>query len=362
MCYSEMRENDIFEYICKYSKAINILEIYDAKAAKKEKISNLLLKSSFNWNTIYKLVINMSDHVRKQNSPKNRDEFFLIRLLNQIYSKNLTVLDMRCNFINFNNIKSFIDANGKNIKKLRIENYNLNQNDIEKNDILKKFENLDELSLTVEENKLDKLLYYFYPIFPKIKKFHLIINESETKEEKPDIIKEEEEEIEEEEDKDKDIKKKEKERRRPKKNKSNNKYKKIDIQNSINFSESELNEFESEEPDLEENDEFIDTKNINYNRISFTTMKKEAPNKRNHKRMSPKKEENQIYIFNTNNFASTISNLNNCECLTYEIKTNYIYSNDEKTLNFISYLINFLQENKTHLKYLEINININMGK
>ena len=215
---------------------------------------------------------------------------------------------------------------------------------------MKKFENVDELSLTVEENKLDKLLYYFYPIFPKIKKFHLVINESENKEENVDII-DEEEEVEEEEKEDK--KKRGKEKRRPKKNKSNNKYKKIEITSSINYFESELNEFESEDI---ETDDFINTKNINYNRISFTTAKRETPKKKKHKRISPGKENDENYIYNINNFASTLSNLNNCESLTYEIKTNYIYSKDNKTLNFLSYLINCLQENKNHLKYLEINI------
>ena len=365
MCYSEIRGNDIFEFVCKYSKAINILEIYDAKSISKEKVSNLLLKTCFNWNAIQKLIINMSDHVRKENSPKNKDELFLIRLLNQIESKNLTVFDMRCNFINFNDINNFVDKNGKNLKKLSIENYLLSKNVIEKNEILKKFENVDELSLTIEENKLDKLLYYFYPIFPKIKKFHLIINESENKEENDNdniIDEDEEEERENEEIKKKGKgkgKEKEKENKQPRKNKSNNKYKKIGLKSSINFFESELNEFESENHDLVENDDFINTKNINYNRISFTTVKRETSKNKKHKRRSPKKEENENYIYNINNFVSTLSNLNNCESLTYEIKTNYIYSKDKKSLNCLSYLINCLQENKNNLKYLEININSN---
>ena len=368
LCYSEMKGNDIFEFVCKYSKALNILEIYDAKTANKERVSNSFLKTCFNWNAIHKLIINMSDHVLKKNSPKNKDELFLIRLLNQIESKNLTVFDIRCNFINFNDINNFVDINGKNIKKLSIENYFLNKNIIEKNEILKKFENVDELSLTIQENKLDKQLYYFYPIFPQIKKFHLIINESEDNEKNDDIIDEDEEEEEEKENEDIKKKGKKKEKKRPKKNKSNNKYKKIEIKSSISFFESELNEFESEEPDLEENDEndenyenddFISSKNINYNRISFTTAKKETPKKKKDKRKSRKKEKNENDIYNINYFASSLSNLNNCESLIYEIKTNYIYSKDKKTLNFLSYLINCLQENKNHLKYLEININSN---
>ena len=358
MCYSELRGNDIFEFVCKCSNAINILEIYDIRTANKEKLSNLFLKTIFNWNSIHKLIINMSDHVLKENKPKTKDELFLIRLLNQIECKNLTVFDMRCNFINFNDIGNFVDINGKKIKKLSIENYFLNKHFIEKNDILKKFENVEELSLTVKEDKFDKQLYYFYPIFPKIKKFHLIIIESENKEKNDDIIDEDEEEEKENEDIQKKGKGKEKEKKLPKKNKSNNKYKKIEITSSISFFESELNEVGSEEPELEENDDdFISSKNINYNRISITTSKTETPQKKKKKHKGLKKEKNDNY--NLNYFPSSLSNLNNCESLIYEIKSNYIYSKDKKTLNFLSYLINFLQENKNHLKYLEININTN---
>jgi len=369
LCYSEMKGNSIFEYICKYSKAINILEIYDLEIYRNDKVSNLFLKNSFNWNTIDKLIINMNDHTRNEYSRKRKKELLLIRLLNKIESENLTVFDMRCNFINFNDIAEFVEKNGKKIKKLNIENYLLNINVIDKNEILKKFENVNELSLAIEEIKLDRLLYYFYPIFSKIKKFHLTINESESenKEKNDDIIDEDEDEEEEEENK--VIKKKEKKkekkkkkeeekergRERPKKDKSYNKYKKIEITNSINFFESELNEFESEEPDFVENDDFINTKDINFNRISFTTVKIKSPKKDRHKRKCLVKEEREKY--NLYNYASTLSNLNNCESLTYEIKTNYIYSKDKKTVNCLSYLVNCLQENKNHLKYLEININ-----
>ena len=49
-------------------------------------------------------------------------------------------------------------------------------------------------------------------------------------------------------------------------------------------------------------------------------------------------------------------NFQNCETLTYEIKTN-INSNANTKINSLSYLLNCLEENKAHLKYLEIYIN-----
>ena len=333
---NEIRGNEIFRFICRYSKAINTLEILDV--IYHNDISDLILKTSFNWNTINKLIINMGDYTKKENTGKNKNEKFLIHLLNNINLKNLIDFDMRCNYINFKDIENFIYKNAKNIKILNIENYDLNIKKIEKNEILKEFENINELNLTINETKLEKLLYHFCPIFPKIKKFHLVINESLQNDFIDNFVVENE--------------------KNDKKNK-NNENKSSEDSNIkpefINFFENELNEFYSEDIFQDEKEDNIPKMNINNNnlkRISFTTHEEEIENivkRRKRKKYLNTEIDEELYYDNKYNFEL---NLNNCESLIYEIKTSKINSN-----NCISYLIKFLEENKNHLKYLEIYIN-----
>ena len=347
--YLDLKTHEIFAFICRFSKAINILEIVDV-FTNKSQFSNLNdeINSCLNWSTITKIIINMSDYKPIDGYEKKRSEKFLIHALNTIETPNLIDFDLRCNFINFNEISKFLEKNGKNIRKLNVENYKLNnESDIENNLVLNKFENINELSLAIEEKYLEKLLYFFYPIFPKIKSFHLIINENEN------------ENID---DNDEKIKKNEKKtaknknRKNKNKNKTNYYFDKKDEDegederytfpiNQINFI-SKITNFEDNIDEIfdDENEDFSQTKDINLKKISFTTEKKEKINYR--------KGKNQSII----NFISTLSNLNNCETLTYEIKTN-INSNANTKINSLSYLLNCLEENKAHLKYLEIYIN-----
>ena len=181
LIYLDLKTHEIFDYICKFTKCINTLEIVDIYMNKNQ-YNNFTedIVSLFNWSTITKICINMNDFSEKKSNDIDKTEKFLIRFINAIESNNLTDLDLKCNFIDFNNIEKFVVKNSKNIKKLNVENYKLNDDiEIDNNSILKKFVNVNDLSLSIDGSKLDKLLYYFYPIFPQIKKFHLIINEDE---------------------------------------------------------------------------------------------------------------------------------------------------------------------------------------
>ena len=359
----EIKLNEIFSCICKFSKAINVLEIVDiySNSSKTLNIYEDVIPC-FNWDTINKIIINLNDYIPQKGYENCWSERFLIKFLNGIKVKNLIDFDLRCNFINFHHIEQFIEKNGKTIKKLNLENYELkNDIEIDNNSLLKYFQNINELSLIIDENNLEKLLYFFYPIFPKIKKFKLIINENNEdknkNKENEDIIKE----------KTKD-KSKSKERKKGKnKDKNNDRktnktkdklYEKNIEKGKFKFCLNQLNYY-SEIPNLdfelddildenEDLDNFENTKNINLKKITFTSDKKEIK----------KKCKKQIDYNSDNNFASTLTNLNNCESLIYQIKTNNIYSN-ENNINTLSYLINALEVNKNNLHYLEIYINNN---
>lgn len=355
LIYLDLKTHEIFDYICRFTKCINTLEIVDIYMNKNQ-YNNFTedIVSLFNWSTITKICINMNDFSEKKNNDIDKTEKFLIRFINAIESNNLTDLDLKCNFINFNNIEKFVVKNSKNIKKLNVENYKLNDDiEIDNNSILKKFVNVNDLSLSIDESKLDKLLYYFYPIFPQIKKFHLIINEDENQYDN-EIEKENE-------------KKNEKKYLRNNKNKykkrnktKNNIFEKLKEDGQYKICLNQLNyyseipniEFEPEEFSEEESD-FEETRNINIKKFSFTTEKKEQRKK------CKKQNDGEISCgkINNNIFVSSLSNLKSCESLTYEIKKENIYSNMNNKINSLFYLINVLDINKNNLKYLEIYIN-----
>ena len=345
--YLDLKTHDIFSFICRFSKAINILEIDDVFISKNQFTNiNEEIKSWFNWNTINKIIINMNNYAQVEqveDFEKKRSEKFLIHVLNCATIPNLIDFDLRCNFMNFHDIKKFLKKNGKNIKKINIENYKLN-NEIENNALLQNLDNVNELSIAIEEKQLDNLLYFFYPIFPKIKKFHLIINEDENPDDKNDV--ELNEKIKRKNDKYiKNNKKKYNKNNQTKHlydRKFENEQYKFSL-NQLNFL-SEIPTFEIEYYEISDDESEFFPKNINLKNISFTAEKKDKNNK--------KKGGKEI-----NTFISTLSNLNNCESLTYEIKTNNINSNNYTKNNCLSYLINCLEENKDHLKYLEIYIN-----
>ena len=63
------------------------------------------------------------------------------------------------------------------IKKLSVEYVQFeNQNQINDNSVLKFYKNITDLKITTNIDNLAQILYYFYPIFPKIKTFHLVID------------------------------------------------------------------------------------------------------------------------------------------------------------------------------------------
>ena len=154
LIYLDLKIHEIFDYICRFTKCINTLEIVDIYMNKNQ-YSNFTedIVSLFNWSTITKISINMNDFSEKINNDIDKAEKFLIRFINAIESNNLIDLDLKCNFINFNNIGKFLVKNGKNIKKLNVENYKLDDDsEIDNNAILKKFINANDLSLSIDES------------------------------------------------------------------------------------------------------------------------------------------------------------------------------------------------------------------
>ena len=344
--YKDVKANQLFSYFCSFSNAINILEIVDIFTNRSQTNNmNDEIVSCFNWNTINKIIINMNENI-KNKEYEIRSERFLINLLNVIKTPNLVDFVSRCSYLNFNEIEKFIKINGKNIKSITLENYKLNNDsEINNNSMLQYLENINELSLIIDENNLVKLLYFFYPIFPKIKKFHLVINDGDGQNN---------------EDK---IKENEKNKKSPK-NKGKKKAKKENImkenktkankKDQLKFGLNQLN-CHSEIPNIEfDFDELLDkkpddedggnAKNINLRPITFTSDKKEITKGKKKK-------------INDNSYVATLLNLNNCESLIYEIKLNNMFSNTNNRINILSYLINALDANRNNLHYLEIYIN-----
>ena len=345
--YRELKSSEIFTYILPFSKAVNVLEIVDIFCNRSDSIVDDII-SLFNFENIQKIIINIDDYIKNDGYETIRTERFLINFLNEIKVPNLVEFDLRCNFITFNDIEKFLEKNGKNIKKLTIKNYQFkNDAEIDKNLILNKFEKIDEFSLIIFEKNLEKIFYFFYPIFPKIKNFHLIINENIIEDELSDNDDKEKKNVKNNKNKNKDKKKK----RNKTKDKKSDKIK-FNLNHINYFSEIPNFEFQIDQisDDKDDNDDFTNSKNINLKKISFTTEKREI------KRVYKNKVNNNI------SYVSTLSNLNKCESLTYEIKLDNIYTNDDENINSLSYLINVLEVNKNHLKYLEIYLNNNFNE
>ena len=363
----EIKSNEIFSYICKFSKAINVLEIVDIYSNSSRRINIYEdIIQCFNWDTINKIIINLNDFIPHEGYENSWSERFLIKFLNELKIKNLIEFDLRSSFINFHHIEKFIEKNGGTIQKLNLDNYELkNDVEIDNNSLLKYFQNINELSLIIDENNLEKLLHFFYPIFPKIKKFKLIINESDGGINKDKESEDENDEKAKDKSKSKNKKKNKNKNNDKKRNKTKNKLFDKNIEKSqLKFCLNQINYY-SEIPDLDfdiddvldengdldlDDDGFGNTKNINLKKITFTSEKKEIKKKC--------KKQNDNNFDNSSNYVSTLTNLINCESLIYEIKTNNIYSTDN-SINVLSYLINVLEVNKNNLHYLEIYINNN---
>ena len=363
LVYTDLKTHDIFAYICRYTKAINTFEIVDSSSSKYQyNYFTEDIVSIFNWDMIQKISINMEDYFKTtKNEIIDRGEKFLIKFINTIEKNDEFDFELNCDFINFYTIKRFIEKNAKYIKKMNIQNYLLKDEvEIHNNSILNYFENIEELSLSIDENNLNKLLYFFYPLFPKIKKFNLIINEDENQNNN-ETEKNEKNETE------RRNKRKCNRNKDKKGNKTKTKTKNFD-KDHIKYCLDQLNLYYTEIPNIdidleditnEENSDFEETRNIDMKKFSFTTEKKQKE-KKQYKKKGKRQNCGEEIRQKASSFVSTLSNLNNCESLTFEIKKENLYSSD--AINSLSYLINVLEINKNNLKYLEIYINNNNEK
>ena len=217
------------------------------------------------------------------------------------------------------------------IKKLSVKYLKFeNQSQINDNSVLKFYKNITDLKISTNIDNLDQLLYYFYPIFPKIKTFHLEIDND-----KDEI--------------------------------SNSQYAFLQGKKIQGKNKDDNDEYETFVKKYLTKDDFIgDTRNISTKKISFTTedfetLKKGNTNKvlnfSNDTKSTQMKKEEKIDL-NPIKIVSTLSNLTQIESLTYEIKEQKALINQSKSVNDLMIL---LENNKTHLKHLEINIYNDIG-
>ena len=325
MNLSEFKMNDCYLYYIKPSKAINILEIVDIIYNPKDILLDEYLKTIFVWSHIKKIIINSVNI----NWTKYNNQGFGYKFLNSANIPKLVELDFRCKNSNIHYLEHFM-IKCSEIKKLNVEYVQFeNQNQINDNSVLKFYKNITDLKITTNIDNLAQILYYFYPIFPKIKTFHLVIDNDKNE-------------------------------------LSNSQYdslqaKKIPVKNK----EDNNDEYEAFAKKYLKNDDSIgDTRNISTKKISFSTedfdifekgYQKKVLNFSNDTKTHKEKKEEEKEKINLIplKIVSTLSNLTQCESLTYEIKEQKALIDQSKSIND---LILLLEKNKIHLKYLEINI------
>ena len=324
MNLTDFKANDFYIYFFKPSKAINTVEIIDVLYNPRESIIQDFFKSVFDWSNIKKLIFNSSEIDGMDNQVK-RKKYYGYKLLNNACLPNLEELDIQCENANFNMLEHFF-YKCSNVKKLSIKNIKFrNFSDIEDNSVLKSFNNITDLELSTNLDNLDQTLYYFYPILSKIKNFHLEISNDEDEDfiNKINYIK------------------------------AKSQTKNIDIDN--NEYEQFVNEYL--------NDDIIgDSRDLAAKKFYFTTENNIKPKRNyNKKRIlnmaydnDNKNEEEEKIDLNQKKIISTLTNLQQCESLTYEIKEQKALVNYRK--NKINDLISIIDNNKSHLKYLDINI------
>ena len=90
LIYLDLKTHEIFDYICRFTKCINTLEIVNIYMNKNQ-YNNFTedIVSLFNWSTITKISINMNDFSEKKNNDIDKTEKFLIRFINAIENNNL---------------------------------------------------------------------------------------------------------------------------------------------------------------------------------------------------------------------------------------------------------------------------------
>lgn len=324
MNLTDFKANDFYIYFFKPSKAINTVEIIDVLYNPRESIIQDFFKSVFDWSNIKKLIFNSSEIDGMDNQVK-RKKYYGYKLLNNACLPNLEELDIQCENANFNMLEHFF-YKCSNVKKLSIKNIKFrNFSDIEDNSVLKSFNNITDLELSTNLDNLDQTLYYFYPILSKIKNFHLEISNDEDEE----FI-----------------------------NKINYIKAKSQTKN-INIDNNEYEQFVDEYL----NDDIIgDSRDLAAKKFSFTTESIIKPKRKHNKKKilnmaydnEEKNEEEDKIDLNQKKIISTLTNLQQCESLTYEIKEQKALINYRK--NKINDLINIIDNNKSHLKYLDINI------
>jgi len=324
MNLTDFKANDFYIYFFKPSKAINTVEIIDVLYNPRESIIQDFFKSVFDWSNIKKLIFNSSEIDGMDNQVK-RKKYYGYKLLNNACLPNLEELDIQCENANFNMLEHFF-YKCSNVKKLSIKNIKFrNFSDIEDNSVLKSFNNITDLELSTNLDNLDQTLYYFYPILSKIKNFHLEISNDEDE----DFI-----------------------------NKINYIKAKSQTKN-INIDNNEYEQFVDEYL----NDDIIgDSRDLAAKKFSFTTESNIKPKRKHNKKKilnmaydnDNKNEEEEKIDLNQKKIISTLTNLQQCESLTYEIKEQKALVNYRK--NKINDLISIIDNNKSHLKYLDINI------
>ena len=324
MNLTDFKANDFYIYFFKPSKAINTVEIIDVLYNPRESIIQDFFKSVFDWSNIKKLIFNSSE-IDGMDNQVRRKKYYGYKLLNNACLPNLEELDIQCENANFNMLEHFF-YKCSNVKKLSIKNIKFrNFSDIEDNSVLKSFNNITDLELSTNLDNLDQTLYYFYPILSKIKNFHLEISNDEDEDfiNKINYIK------------------------------AKSQTKNIDIDN--NEYEQFVNEYL--------NDDIIgDSRDLAAKKFSFTTENNIKPKRNyNKKRIlnmaydnDNKNEEEEKIDLNQKKIISTLTNLQQCESLTFEIKEQKALINYRK--NKINDLINIIDNNRSHLKYLDINI------
>ena len=322
--FSGLKNNDFYEYYIKPSKAINIVEIIDIVYRLSENIIiNDFFKTIFNWNQIKKLIIN-SEAMDGNDNKLYKTKKYGYNFYNNVFIPNLVELDIRCNDTNVHLLEHFL-YKCSHVKKMSIKNIQFeNISYLNDNSVLKSFDNITDLKLSTNYDNLNQLLYYFYPIFPKIKNFHMVIDDNKIEEDNNNIIVS-------------------KEKLKLKRNKSYNKADDSDKEYLKNG-----NDFIGESRNLAEKKIYFTTgaidpmKNISKNNTIDFTCEKEVPI-----------EDIEYTNINQSKIIATFSNLTQCESLTYEIKEQKALSNGSNT---IKELINILEINKSHLHFLEINI------
>ena len=319
MNLTDFKLSDYYVYYFKPSKAINTVEIIDIIYNHRESLINDFFKTVFDWSHINKLIFNSNEIDGADNHVQNKKNYGY-RFLNNAFIPNLEELDFRCKNANFPMLEHFLSKCSK-VKKLSIQNAQFhNFRDICDNSVLNSFNNITDLKISTNLNNLDYLLYYFYPIFPKIKNFIL------------EITTDEEEFI----------------------NKDD--YSKDKIRSQKNIDNNEYEQFANEYL----KDDFIgESKDIAAKKFSFTTdngnqLQKKMRGRKPINFTNGIKEEEEKLDLNKIKIVSTLSNLQQCESLTYEIKEQKALINRDN--NKINDLIELLENNKTHLKYLDINI------